>query len=318
RTMEEDLETRRESLRDRDVVADSSTVKIVPPPPTEPEEREGVRIIPPADTPAVTPAPEAVPVTAQELMDEVRVLRQQREGAAEDLEPAPEAEPVTVAAPSEPEEPEAASAGDIDTLFENLRHSDADGGSAQRAVPTVDPDDLRERLLLPAQNRAHRLIKKQLTEQQNLTLEQLRVAGDDWIPDAGIHAEAFGPAIAELVLESARSGYLAAAELGVRSDGPPDIVADNADTQVAGFASDLTDAVAEVLDTSRSAGETTRKTSAAASRVYRAWRTDAAEHRLREISDVAYADALRTALRLEGLEDTEWALGDWAIARHAS
>ncbi|MDH3606831.1 MAG: DivIVA domain-containing protein [Acidimicrobiia bacterium] len=312
RTMEEELETRRETLRDRDVVADSSTVKIVPQ--AEPEERAGVRIIPPAGAQVVAPALPKTPVSAEEIMDEVRALREERESAR--VEPAPsgavEVEPVAVA--SEAGEP-APPGGDIDALFANLR-----GGAqpTEKRAPAVDPDDLRERMLLPLQNRAHRLIKKELTEQQNLTLEQLRVAGEDWMPDAAEHSEAFAPAIAELVLESARSGYLAAMELGIRADSPPDIVTDNADTQVAGFASDLTDAVAHVLDASRSAGETSRKTSAAASRVYREWRTDGAELRLREISDVAYADALRTALRLEGIEDTDWALGDWAAARHAS
>jgi hypothetical protein len=76
--------------------------------------------------------------------------------------------------------------------------------------------------------------------------------------------------------------------------------------------------VAEALESSRAAGETSRKTSGAVSRVYRTWRTDRAEHRLREMSDVAYADALRVALRAEGMDDTEWALGEWANARHAS
>ena len=144
------------------------------------------------------------------------------------------------------------------------------------------------------------------------------MTGDKWTPDPAEHVAAFSPAITQLVVESARAGYLAASELGVRSEGPPDIVAEDAAPPVAGFASDLADAVAHALGASRTAGETSRKTSAAASRVYRSWRTEGAEHRLREMSDVAYADALRAALRLEGLEDTEWALGDWAAARHAS
>ena len=93
---------------------------------------------------------------------------------------------------------------------------------------------------------------------------------------------------------------------------------DDVDVPTAPFAADLAAAVAAALDRSRSAGETSRKVSAAASKVYRSWRTDSAEHRLREMSDVAYADALRVALRAEGYEDTEWALGDWAAARHAS
>ena len=58
-------------------------------------------------------------------------------------------------------------------------------------APDVDPDQMRERLLLPLQNRAHREVKRQLTEQQNLALEQFRVTGADWNPDANEHAAAF-------------------------------------------------------------------------------------------------------------------------------
>jgi hypothetical protein len=96
------------------------------------------------------------------------------------------------------------------------------------------------------------------------------------------------------------------------------VIPQDAKAPVAAFAADLAGGVAGALQTSRAIGETNRRVSAAVSRVYRSWRTDTSEHRLRDLSEVAYADALRTALRLEGHEDTEWALGEWAVARHAS
>jgi DivIVA domain-containing protein len=345
RTLEEELETKRGSLRDRDVPADTSTVKVVQPP--EPEELAGVKVIPSVPH---SPAPS---VKAEDIVDEVRTLREQRQSENGDSKPErePEAKPKRKperkperkqeAKPkskreieqarrpkSEPESAQGkadaesgeAPASDIDALFANLRQAEDEPADPRRPRPTpgVDPDELRERLLLPLQNRAHREIKRQLTEQQNVALEQLRVSGADWVPGAAEHEGAFALAISELVVESARSGYLAARELGIRSDEPPALAAADLDVPVTAFAADLVDAVAGVLESSRSADETSRKTSGAVSRIYRSWRTDRAELRLREMSDVAYADALRVALRQEGVEDTEWALGDWAVARHAS
>lgn len=307
RTLEEELETKRGTLRDRDVPADTSTVKIVSAP--EAEELAGVRVIPSAGR--VPPAP----VSAEELVDEVRSLREQREQ---------DAESVPVEDGDEPE-PEAAKppAGDLDSLFATLREvepPDEPTASPSRRQPVsdVDPDELRERLLLPLQNRAHRDVKRQLTEQQNVALEQLRLSGDAWEPVGAEHEAAFVDPITELVVESARAGYLAARELGIRSDGPPELSGADLEVPGADFAADLVAAVGDALESSRSAGESSRKTAGAVSRVYRAWRTDRAELRLREMSDVAYADALRVALRAEGVEDTEWALGEWGSARHAS
>ncbi|MDH3540501.1 MAG: DivIVA domain-containing protein [Acidimicrobiia bacterium] len=310
KAMEEELETRRETLRDREAPADSSTVKVVPQ--SEPDELAGVRVIPSAKA-----APTGVPVSAEEIMDEVRSLRAQREQAEADIGTTPAPEPVAPAVAAK-------SGNEIDALFANLRQVDQ-GDPAQtapgppQAAPDVDPDQMRERLLLPLQNRAHRDVKRRLTEQQNLALEQLRVTGVDWNPDLDEHVAAFSSAIGELVVESARAGYLAARELGIRTEEPPEISPEDLDDlPTRDFAVDLAAAVAGSLEVSRNAGEPSRKVSAAVSRVYRSWRTDAAEHRLRELSDVAYADALRTALRHEGYEETEWALGDWASARHAS
>lgn len=325
KAMEEELETRRETLRDRDVPVESSTVKVVPQP--DPRDLAGVRVIPSAK-----PAPAAAPVTAEDIMDEVRSLREQREQVSQDSDVSGSVEPeparvVTVAEAGAPEatasETTSSGGNDIDSLFANLRQGGepdeaAPAAHPQRPTADVDPDQLRERLLLPLQNRAHREVKRQLTEQQNLALEQLRVAGGDWSPSRAEHEEAFAPALSELVVESARAGYLAAQELGIRTDGPPDLSSDDLEVPTGSFAADLVDAVAGSLEVSRTAGEPNRKVSAAMSRVYRSWRTDTAEHRLREISDVAYADAVRTALLLEGYEDADWALGDWGAARHAS
>jgi DivIVA domain-containing protein len=331
RTLEEELETRRGSLRDREVPADTSTVKVVQPP--ESEELAGVKVIPsaPRSKPGV--------VKAEDIVDEVRTLREQRSSengdakaeakpkSKQEIEEArrkkapAKVEPVEASKTEEPaaEDP-ATSPTDIDALFANLRQAeDAPApGRRPRPDPAVDPDQLRERLLLPLQNRAHREVKRQLTEQQNVALEQLRVSGADWVPEVEGHAAAFTAAISELVVESTRSGYLAARELGIRADGPPDLVPTDVEIPAVAFAEDLVDAVSAALESSRTAGEASRKTSGAVSRVYRSWRTDRAELRLREMSDVAYADAVRLALRAEGMEDTEWALGDWAVARHAS
>ena len=54
--------------------------------------------------------------------------------------------------------------------------------------PVADPFALRERLLLPAQNRALRTVKRHLVEAQNRALEDLRLT-DGWEPDASIVSE---------------------------------------------------------------------------------------------------------------------------------
>ena len=56
------------------------------------------------------------------------------------------------------------------------------------------------------------------------------------------------PAIGELVVESARAGYLAARELGIRADEPPELSLEDLDVPAGDFAVDLAAAVADSLD----------------------------------------------------------------------
>ena len=133
RTLEEELETKR-GLRDRDLPADTSTVKIVSPP--EPEELAGVRVIPSASR--VAPAP----VSAEEIMDEVRSLRQQREqsvSSGPDATDAPGEDSAGSAIDDAEPEVEAPT-GDIDSLFANLRQAGPVTEPARRETsPRPDP-----------------------------------------------------------------------------------------------------------------------------------------------------------------------------------
>lgn len=317
RSLEEELETRQESFRE--LTPGQSTVRVVPPQSEEPVELEGVRIIAPPVSPLA-----GKPVTAEEIMDEVRTLREQRNTAAtepsdaDDEKPTEDqnsgvppvepplpdqlhATPVTVA--EEPESPE------IDSLFANLRGDDESAEPVPEAAAGIDPDELRERLLLPGQNRAVRQAKRLLTDQQNLALERLRVQGDDWNPESHALEEPFSALMTELAIESARSGYLAASDLGIRTDPPPEIEKSVAEPFIAELASALVDEVQGVLDAGRAADDSPRTIAAAVSRVYRAWRTDSIEVRLRGISARIYGDALQAALTEAGIENGEWALG---------
>ena len=84
-----------------------------------------------------------------------------------------------------------------------------------KAAPatSLDPFELRQRLLLPVSNRALRNIKRQLTELQNDALEELRVSGGDWEPQPSTMEEQIRPDIVVLLAESFSMGHAAAEEM---------------------------------------------------------------------------------------------------------
>ncbi|MEE9534754.1 MAG: DivIVA domain-containing protein [Acidimicrobiia bacterium] len=311
RSLESELDTKRENLRERDVPVDLSTVRVVSAP--EPKEQNGVKV--------VKPVTESQPVSAEEIMDEVRSLREQRQHVAGD-ETIEEAEPV-----AEPVETVEAIdvvpvevGDDIDSLFANLRAEETPAQPLPDAsLPDgADPDQIRERLLLPIQNRALRHVKRQLTELQNLALEQLRVTKDKWDPEVEVLTGALAGPVTELALESVRAGYRGASELGIPDVTPPQLTAEDVESPAAELATVLTGEVQSALDAARKAGDSSRKISATVSKIFRGWRNDDAERRLREASSAAYDDGMKAALALAGYADADWALGDRSAASRAS
>jgi hypothetical protein len=167
--------------------------------------------------------------------------------------------------------------------------------------PVADPFALRERLLLPAQNRALRTVKRHLVEAQNRALEDLRLT-DGWEPDASIVSEEVIEALVILARESMVAGFAAAAELtGADQTPQPDSV-EPGDPSIE-FGAALVEAAQGSVARSRESGAGHRETGSSLSRVFRSWRTDDAERRVQFASRAAYHVGLTAALAELGTKD---------------
>lgn len=244
------------------------------------------------------------------LADEVARIREERETVAEEAvsepdalsevaEEEPAATPEVVESDERPDE--------VFELFQRLRSPQPESRpppepveeqSVEPTRPPIreepkstaegDPFETRERLLLPVTNTALKAIKRVLTEAQNDALDQIRATGQ-WSPDADGLGAVFRTDLESLVADATEAGREAATELGVggaigEGSDPPDVES---------LAAELAHALEAALE---SAGEGTRERSAAASRVFRGWRTDEAERRVRWVAMSSYHGALRAAL----------------------
>jgi cell division septum initiation protein DivIVA len=166
---------------------------------------------------------------------------------------------------------------------------------------TIDPFDLRERLLLPAQNRALRIIKRNLVETQNRALENLRLT-EGWEPDASIVSEEVTDALVVLARESMVAGFAAAAEMRGSDQTPQPDAVEPGDPSVE-FGAALIEATQGSVARSRDSGAGHRETGSSLSRVFRSWRTDDAERRVQFASRAAYHKGLTAALAELGSKD---------------
>jgi DivIVA domain-containing protein len=156
---------------------------------------------------------------------------------------------------------------------------------------SLDPFELRQRLLLPVSNRALRNIKRQLTEIQNDALEELRVSGGEWEPQPSAMEEQIRPDIVVLLAESFSMGHTAAEEMiGMSFPRPPTPARDEASAMSVVLAEQLQQVIADGGE------EGSREVAAAVSRVFRGWRTDEAERRVSDLASSAYHDGLRATL----------------------
>jgi hypothetical protein len=156
-----------------------------------------------------------------------------------------------------------------------------------------DPFALRDRLLLPVQNRALRLVKRELVAAQNQALEELRL-DPEWSPEADLIDGEVGAVLIDLTEESTAAGFAAAGELLGRSDPPtPEGEVDDPTMEFTGA---FVDSVALSLERSGSSGAGKRETASSLSRIFRAWRTDDAERRVRLLSRRAYQAGVLAAL----------------------
>ena len=225
-------------------------------------------------------------------------------------EPSGDVEPETGsasehAASAEPP-PDAAREDDLEALFASLRGGgdtaapSVEESTAERMETSEEEGDVpvraqaedsaeggtdwiavRDSRLLPITNRALRGVKKAITEVQNVVLDSLRT-DHDWVPDEESIAEALHAELVAVWSESFAAGHAVAEDMEgeklKRPKTPPF-------TEEDGFASDL---VAAVVSAVGDAGDGPRERQSAASRVFRVWRSDEAERRIRDIGLRAY------------------------------
>ncbi len=255
------------------------------PEPPAPRREERAPEPPEETAPAPTVEPEVIPPVAEPAQPTSPV--------------AAEPEPLPAPAP-EPED-------DVDALFASLRKpgeglvgapppaerlvEETTPSPAAVAEPRTDPvpspvttiraaDDLieeRDSALLPITNRALRGIKKAVTEAQNVALDGLRT-DSGWEPDRTAIAETLRADLITLWAESYTAGHdRAQAMAGARLKRPSTPATDSPEV----FGTDLVQNLKEQLSSS---SEGQRERQSAASKVFRAWRTDEAERRVRSLA----------------------------------
>ncbi len=327
--LEGTLQERRDSL---DLSSESSSVRVVPAPKLEPGEPdwelgETVRVIPPVGPrpfpdapedlfPEPEPEPEPVPEPEPEP-DPVPEPEPEPEPVPEP-EPEPEPDPEPLSEPEPVSEPEPAP-DVVESLFASLRGQPppetptmatatpeaSDGSEALMEevrietvpAPLISSDndviDERDARLLPITNRALRGVKKAVTEAQNVALDSLRTE-ESWYPEGGDLADMMRADLIGLWAESYSAGHAIAEEqLGAklrRHETPHSTAADD-------FGTDLAEAVSGALI---QAGDGQRERQSATSRVFRGWRTDEAERRVRELALTGYHRGLVESLADQG------------------
>lgn len=340
--LEGSLEERREDLESG---GDSTSVKVVPSPRSDPDEKtwelgETVRVIPPADRQPVRSAspvarePEPVVEEVRErpadLPDHPRIAAARPREQIEEPEPEPQPEPEPEPEPrdvtrwsAQAPRAEEKTPDDVGALFAALRGT-TEATITVRSVAEPQPEreptaetaptraktaaapataqtktdviESRDARLLPITNRALRGVKKAVTDAQNVALDSLRT-DDTWHPEGPALADLMRADLIGLWAESYSAGHAAAEEMTGsklrRRDTPPSDAAES-------FGEDLAGAVSHALI---DAGDGQREKQSATSRVFRGWRTDEAERRVRELALVGYHRGLVEAA---GGNDLEW------------
>jgi DivIVA domain-containing protein len=321
--MEGSLAERREAL-DLTRAPEPSSVRVVHPPAEAKKQwelGETVRIVPPGgaeETPVVEETTEPVDSPMQRSEPEPEPVMQpepepEPEPVAEsEPEPEPEPEPETAPEPEPETDTGQGEDDDVGSLFAALRGvnnsadvtddpSESDSATeddrphAVVNAGTVDGTDwlaVRDTRLLPITNRALRGVKKAMTEVQNVALDSLRT-DENWKPDQAAIAESVHAELVAVWSESFAAGHSVAEEMVGDRLKRPTTPASDADRV---FAADLATAVGTALER---AGDGPRERQSAASRVFRVWRSDEAERRIRDIALRAFETGIERS-RAEG------------------
>lgn len=199
---------------------------------------------------------------------------------------------------------------DIDSLFASLRSGGEEdpagaddetpaGGDpiaeAELSESTVEGHDWivdRDLRLLPITNRALRGTKKSITDLQNIALDNLR-NDDEWRPDPSHLAETLGADLIALWAESFAAGHAVAEEMtGSKLKRP----ATPHSEAVEEIPAALSESLCKALD---QAGGGQRERQSAASRVFRVWRSDEAEQRIRGLAIRAYQQGVERSVSVD-------------------
>ena len=303
--LEGSLEEKRESM---DRAAESSSVKVVPAPSDEGrnwELGETVRVV---QGPAKAPLPLSDEDIETLTTSHASQSEVENSAAAPDPLPVSDAPPVGAGSgdpqPQEPvAEPETDKARDVDALFASLRKVDrgeeaSDVTAGESTAPEQSMQDgtdwieERDARLLPITNRALRGVKKAITELQNVALDGLRT-DDEWKPDPKAISDAVHAELTTVWSESFAAGHSVAEEMTgdtLKRPRTPKTTIDKDFGKV--LAAEVSLAVEE-------AGSGQRAQQAAASRVYRIWRTDESERRIREAAIDAFEQGIEKSIPTE-------------------
>ncbi len=280
-------------------------------------------------------SPGPSPLSSVESNREVEAEVSEHDETAESPSPEPEPEPEPDPDP-DPEPPTPAVLPPIDDLFARLRagepaeastppeakhpvaepegmsveDAEAIEGPVAAAAPAEEPTrpqldataaiEIRERLLLPIQNRTLRDVKQAIVELQNVALEEIRTSAGSYSPDGADNADLIAPGLDSGATQAYAAGFAAAAEMAGSPATPPVTGGPEA------VAAEVADALAGAAEAAHrrvvAADGGSREAAAAVSRVFRAWRTDEAERRVRAATQRAYHTGLLAGLAGAGVD----------------
>lgn len=283
------------------------------------DDRAEVSPTEPAGAPTVTepePAEASPPTVAEEparqqsfdelvgLFDRLRHEPGAVDDRAETSPSQPALDPASQPATEPVLEPDPAETMEMTEMVEPADAAlEATPSPPMRPVRGVDPFEIRDQLLLPVSNRALRNLKRQLAEEGNVSLEELHLEPDAWTPDTDEVVSKIRADLVVLHAESFGAGHGAAELLtGERMTRPPTPRIDVVST----FASDLVSDVEHALGEGRLAGQGALQLKATVARVFRAWRTDESERRMRALSVAAFNAGLAETLRMNEIDDVVW------------
>ena len=195
---------------------------------------------------------------------------------------------------------------ELGDLFLALRMKKASGSSASSsASPPGPPDPMLsaaeryDRLLLPVVNRALRAVKRQLTDIQGEQIEAVKAGADSRRPQPSGLASSLLHLISVMESEAAELGFASAAEMtGTGLEAAcGEVAAEGRES----FLAALFDDAAMGVRAARNAGLSEKELAAAVTRVYRTWRIDEAERRLRFLAGRAYHHGLMSGLAEAGV-----------------